>query len=92
MLNFKGDFTQQPICLKDYIHQDKLWKTRTYLMMKKISNEHLVRKMTYMPLSLNTSDDDDIELRDLKPLVTKQSRLVINSQPVSWSWSTLFIT
>ena len=34
--SFKGDFTQQPFCLKDYLHQNKLWKTRIYLMMRKI--------------------------------------------------------
>ena len=42
-----------------------------------------------MPLSLNISDDDDFELPDLKPVLTKQTHnkntLVNNSQPVSWS-------
>ena len=83
--SFKGDFTQQPFCLKDYLHQDKLWKTRIYLMMRKISNKHLLKKMTYIPLSLKISEGDDIEFPDLKPIETKQSRLVTNSQPVSWS-------
>ena len=41
--------------------------------------------MTPMPLSFDISDDDDFELSDLKPVVTKQNTLVNNSQPVSWS-------
>ena len=83
--SLKGDFIEEPFCLKDYIHQHKLCKTRLYLMTKKISNNCLLRKMTPMPLSLDNSDDDDFELPDLKPVVTKQSTLVNNSQPVSWS-------
>ena len=84
MGSFKGDFIEQPFCLKDYIHQNKLCKTRLYLMTKKISNNCLVRKMTPMPLSFDISDDDEFELPDLKPVLTKQSALVNNSQPVSW--------
>ena len=83
--SFKGDFIEQPFCLKDYIHQNKLCKTRLYLMTKKISNYWLVRKMTSLPLSFDISDDDDLELSDLKPTVTNQSKLVNNLQPVSWS-------
>ena len=83
--SFKGDFIEQPFCLKDYIHQNKLCKTRLYLMTKKISNDCLLRKMTSIPLPFNISDDDDFELSDLKPTVTKQSTLVNNLQPVSWS-------
>ena len=41
--------------------------------------------MTPMPSSFDISDDDDFELSDLKPVVTKQNTLVNNSQPVSWS-------
>ena len=83
--SFKGDFIEQPFCLKDYIHQNKLCKTRLYPMKKKISNNCLVRKMTPMPSSFNISDDDDSDLPDLKPIVTKQSTLVNDPQPVSWS-------
>ena len=83
--SFKGDFIEQPFSLKDYIHQNKLCKTRLYLMKKKISNDCLLRKMTSIPLPFNISDDDDFELSDLKPTVTKQSTLVNNLQPVSWS-------
>ena len=54
-------------------------------MTKKISNYCLVRKMTSLPLSFDISDDDDLELSDLKPTVTNQSKLVNNLQPVSWS-------
>ena len=54
-------------------------------MTKKISNDCLLRKMTSIPLPFNISDDDDFELSDLKPTVTKQSTLVNNLQPVSWS-------
>ena len=54
-------------------------------MTKKISNYWLVRKMTSLPLSFDISDDDDLELSDLKPTVTNQSKLVNNLQPVSWS-------
>ena len=36
-----------------------------------------------MPLSFDISDDDEFELADLKPVLTKQSTLVNNSQPVS---------
>ena len=50
---FKGDFTDQPFCLKDYIHQNKLCKRELYLMTKKISNDCLGRKMTPMPLSFD---------------------------------------
>ena len=49
------------------------------------SNNCLIRKMTPMPLSFDISDDHDFELPDLKPVVSKQSTLVINSQPVSRS-------
>ena len=84
MRSFKGDFIEQPFCLKDYMHQNKLCKTRLCLMTKKISKMCLVRKMTPMPLSSDISDDDDFELPDLKPVLTKQSTLVNNSQPVSW--------
>ena len=80
--SFKGE---QPFCLKDYIHQNKLCKTRLYLKTKKISNNCLVRKMTPMPSSFNISDNDNFDLPDLKPIVTKQSSPVNNSQPVSWS-------
>ena len=44
----------------------------------------LVMKIAPMPLSFDISDDD-FELPDLKPIVTKQNTLVNNSQPVSWS-------
>ena len=54
-------------------------------MTRKISNNCLVRKMTPMPLSFDISDDDGFELPDLKPVVTKQSILVNNSQHVSRS-------
>ena len=54
-------------------------------MTKKISNDCLVRKVTPMPLSFDFSDDDDFEWSDLKPVLTKQSTLVNNSRPVSWS-------
>ena len=54
-------------------------------MTKKILNNFLVRKMTPMLSLLNISDDDGFDLPDLKPIVTKQSALVNNSQPVSWS-------
>ena len=54
-------------------------------MTKKISNDCLVRKVTPMPLSFDFSDDDDFQLSDLKPVLTKQSTLVNNSRPVSWS-------
>ena len=70
--SFKGDFTQQPFCLKDYLHQNKLWKTRIYLMMRKISNKHLLKRMTYIPLTFKISEDD-IKFPDLKPIETKQS-------------------
>ena len=80
--SFKGDFIEQPFCLKDYIHQNKSCKTRLYVMTKKISSNCLVRKMTPMPSSLNILDDDDFDLPDLKPIVTKQSTLVNNPQPV----------
>ena len=40
--------------------------------------------MTPMPLLFDISDDDNFELPDLKPVVTKQSTLFNNSQPVSW--------
>ena len=83
--SFKGDFIEQPFCLKDYIHQNKLCKTRLYLMTKKISNNCLVRKMKPIPSSFNISDDDDFNLPDVKPIVTKQSTLVNDPQPVSWS-------
>ena len=83
--SFKGDFINQLFCLKDYIKQNKLSKTRLYLTTKKISNNCLVRKMTSMPLSFDISDDDDFEFSDLKPTVTKQSALANNLQPVSWS-------
>ena len=83
--SFKGDFIEQPFCLKDYIHKNKLCKTRLYLVTKNISSNCLVRKITSMPLSFDISDDDDFELSDLKPIVTKQSALVNNLQPVSWS-------
>ena len=69
--SFKGDFTEQSFCLEDCIHQNKLCKTRLYLMTRKISNNCLVRKMTPMPLSFDISDDDGFELPDLKPVVTK---------------------
>ena len=51
-------------------------------MMKKISNDCLVRKMTSIPLSFNILDDDDFDLSDLKPTVTKQSTLINNLQPI----------
>ena len=54
-------------------------------MTKKNSSNCLVRKMTSMSLSFDISDDDDFELSGLKPIVTKQSTLVNNLQPVSWS-------
>ena len=54
-------------------------------MMRKISNKHLLKKMTYIPQLFKISEEDDIEFPDLKPIETKQSRLVTNSQPVSWS-------
>ena len=79
---FKGDFIEQPLCLKDYIHQSKLCMTRLFLMTKKILNNCLVMKIAPMPLSFDISDDD-FELPDLKPIVTKQNTLVNNSQPVS---------
>ena len=41
-------------------------------MRKKILNNCLVMKMTPMPLSFDISDDD-FELSDLKPIVTKQN-------------------
>ena len=41
--------------------------------------------MTPMPSSFNISDNDNFDLPDLKPIVTKQSTPVNNSQPVSWS-------
>ena len=69
--SFKGDFTEQSFCLEDCIHQNKLCKTRLYLMTRKISNNCLVRKMTPMPLSFDISDDDGFELPDLKPVATK---------------------
>ena len=47
-------------------------------MAKKISNNCLVRKITPMPLSFDISDDDEFELPDLKPDLTKQSALVNN--------------
>ena len=81
MGSFKGDFIEQPFCLKVCIHQNKLCKTRLYL----ISNNCLLRKMTPMPLSFDISHDDDFELPDLKPVLTKHSTLVNNSQPVSSS-------
>ena len=84
MRSFKGDFIEQPFCLKDYMHHNKLCKTRLCLMTKKISKMCLVRKMTSMPLSFDISDDNDFELPDLKPVLTKQSTLVCNLQPVSW--------
>ena len=80
--SFKSDFTEQPFCLKDYIHQNKLCKTGLYLMTKKILNNCLVRKMTPMPLSFDIWDHNDFELPDLKP-VTKESTLVNSPQPVS---------
>ena len=55
---FKGDFIEQPFCLKDYIHQSQLCKTRLFLMTKKILNNSLVMKMAPMPLSFDISDDD----------------------------------
>ena len=54
-------------------------------MTKKISNNCLVRKMKPIPSSFNISDDDDFNLPDVKPIVTKQSTLVNDPQPVSWS-------
>ena len=63
MRSFKGDFIEQPFCLKDYMHHNA---------------------MTSMPLSFDISDDNDFELPDLKPVLTKQSTLVCNLQPVSW--------
>ena len=74
---------EQPFCLKDYIHQNKLCKKRLYLITKKILNNCLVRKMRPMPLLFDISDDDDFELPDVKLVVAKQSTLVNNSQPVS---------
>ena len=85
MGSFKGNFTEQPFCLKDYIHQNKLCKTRLYLMTRKISNNFLVRKMTLMSLSFDISDNNDFELPDLKPVLTKHSILLNNSEPVSSS-------
>ena len=41
--------------------------------------------MTPLPLSFDNWDHNDFELLDLEPVVTKQSTLVNNSQPVSWS-------
>ena len=41
--------------------------------------------MTPLPLSFDKWDHNDFELPDLEPVVTKQSTLVNNSQPVSWS-------
>ena len=38
-----------------------------------------------MPLLIDISDDDDFELPDVKLVVAKQSTLVNNSKPVSWS-------
>ena len=55
---FKGDFIEQPFCLKDCIHQSQLCKTRLFLMTKKILNNSLVMKMAPMPLSFDISDDD----------------------------------
>ena len=37
-----GSFIEHPFCLKDYIHQNKLCRTRLYLMTKKISNNGLL--------------------------------------------------
>ena len=83
--SFKVYFIEQPFCLEDYIHQNKLCKKRLYLIRKKILNNCLVRKMTPMSLLLDISDDDDFELPDVKLVVAKQSALVNNSQPVSSS-------
>ena len=41
-------------------------------MRRKILNNCLVMKITPMPFSLDISDDD-FELSDLKPIVTKQN-------------------
>ena len=41
--------------------------------------------MTPLPLSFDNWDHNDFELPDLEPVVNKQSTLVNNSQPVSWS-------
>ena len=82
--SFKGDFIEQPFCLKHYIHQNKLCKTRLYLMTKKISNNCLVRKITPVPLSFNYSDGDGFEFSYLQLIVTKQSTQVNSLQPVSW--------
>ena len=69
---FKRDFLKLLLCLKNYIHQKKSCKARIYLIRKKVLNNCLLMKMTPMPLSFDISDDD-FELSDLKPIVTKQN-------------------
>ena len=64
---------------------EQIMQNKTISDDEEDSNNCLVRKMTPMPLSFDISDDDDFELPDLKPVVSKQSTLVINSQPVSRS-------